>query len=779
MCWFFMGELWELRSLCRNALAAVHNHTHTASAIFLSADFRDSPDCKFHGGAKQWKDELLQLQDQFATDFTELTDGDVYTSGFNADTPLYANVLMMLFMAVVYCFLRSLYAVSPSPAFRACVEKHELLCFPSLAHNIRWLSIVWGFFTALLFLISVWMLYEAALVADALRDAAALGHLQPQIPRWDECLAKRHGQLATQPWGATFSFPVLDDLVSSTTTKFIDFPRIWAFVSMVLLAGLLGWVVQYKLECQRQRSQLSNAAQRPWKVHWITDVRVLPRQKGDKGGQGEVRCGETAGHCVAVKLSTESNDKAILNEIQQLARYRHRNIVYFIGWGLPKQLLGPGETRNMALILEWCPGGCLQPEANLAPKVADVADLATERDMLVRLGSTGSSLAVEKVRVDMLVRLGVARAVACGMDYLHTKMGKPHNDLKPANILLKRWPPAIPGVADGVNEAHAGGGKCPASSHGDHRADGTRHPCGSRCSHFGCDEITSKCPLCLGLVCTSDDVKICDFAGGAEFMTLTHVATERLLTDTTGAPLNDEQRKLSDVMSFGVVCFELSSQQKHTTNMQAYSAGLRPWPSRGNWPSGADAERAAVETWETDSAALGAAPRAGLLVFPAGVPADWVNLLQSCWLPEAAKRPSFADIGCRIDKIMWEVHADPNGDKRRDRFAAALGQQTSIDSMIDARTEDLRQDEQFKSWTGGSPKRERQKVKLLSATLKARVRLATPPIPDQVGLLVRRGELSMPLGEESPQERILKRWLDCWAAAEGWPAQLQPECEVT
>ena len=102
------------------------------------------------------------------------------------------------------------------------------------------------------------------------------------------------------------------------------------------------------------------------------------------------------------------------------------------------QLLGPAECRNMALMLEWCCGGYLRPDVDMAPRVSTA--------VLARLGSApGVTVPDEKARIDALVRLGVARAVACGLEYLH-RMHEAHEDVKPLNIMFKRWPPAIPGV---------------------------------------------------------------------------------------------------------------------------------------------------------------------------------------------------------------------------------------------------------------------------------------------------------------------------------------------
>lgn len=73
---------------------------------------------------------------------------------------------------------------------------------------------------------------------------------------------------------------------------------------------------------------------------------------------------------------------SIQKEVQKLSKCRHRNIVYFIGWALPQQLLGPGQPPGMALILEYCTGGMLRPDSDFAPEEA-AADRKSRKDMRV------------------------------------------------------------------------------------------------------------------------------------------------------------------------------------------------------------------------------------------------------------------------------------------------------------------------------------------------------------------------------------------------------------
>ena len=85
----------------------------------------------------------------------------------------------------------------------------------------------------------------------------------------------------------------------------------------------------------------------------------------------------------------EEDQDSIRKELENLSRCRHANIIAFLGWGLPAKLL-PGLGSGVLLFCEWCDGG------NLRSAIPETDEGLSQAQML-----------------------GVARAVANGMVYLH------------------------------------------------------------------------------------------------------------------------------------------------------------------------------------------------------------------------------------------------------------------------------------------------------------------------------------------------------------------------
>lgn len=106
-------------------------------------------------------------------------------------------------------------------------------------------------------------------------------------------------------WGATFHFPLAGAVV-------INDSQLRAMTTYVIVALLFGLVFEQKVMSWRLKSEHKQATNKIWKTHRIREVRLLPSEGEEdssmQGGQGKVIIGETGGHYVAVKISTNFDD---------------------------------------------------------------------------------------------------------------------------------------------------------------------------------------------------------------------------------------------------------------------------------------------------------------------------------------------------------------------------------------------------------------------------------------------------------------------------------------
>eukprot|EP01089_Gocevia_fonbrunei_P004231 TRINITY_DN1424_c0_g1_i1.p1 TRINITY_DN1424_c0_g1~~TRINITY_DN1424_c0_g1_i1.p1 ORF type:complete len:427 (+),score=87.11 TRINITY_DN1424_c0_g1_i1:128-1408(+) len=125
-------------------------------------------------------------------------------------------------------------------------------------------------------------------------------------------------------------------------------------------------------------------------------------KKIGKGNFGEVYDGEYLGTRVAIKklyfVDDDFMQKYIEREMDTLTGLAHPNIVQLIGLCI--------ETDDMYIVTEFVSGGDLR-----------------------------SRLKDESMKMDWLVRLGIARDIALAMNYLHSK-NIMHRDLKSHNLLV-------------------------------------------------------------------------------------------------------------------------------------------------------------------------------------------------------------------------------------------------------------------------------------------------------------------------------------------------------